>query len=175
MPLVAGRGQVVSYPLHHKGLFFHEDGTRSLAEGGVCSLCAAELPEPLMGRISVGYAVLDGKKVCYACCAKLEEQDMYATGRAVLYFSRASREGALLFKKDGATPLYFVTNWPGTLVFEASRVKKAHHNWHNVTRYDVWFTDGQGCEWHGINLGDNEILRCKRKQSKKGMQHGTRN
>ncbi len=87
------------------------------------------------------------RKVCFECCGKREARDMAKTGKATLY---------LVSKKDG----YHVTNWPGTLDIRAGYVKRGGHNI-GRTRFDAWFSFA-GATWHGVNIGDNDILRCKR-------------
>ena len=89
------------------------------------------------------------KKVCYACCAKAELSYMRDTGRAVLYLTDGP---------EGAT----VTDWPGVLKF---RVQHKRVGSHNIAgrRVDVWFTDSDGREWHGVNYGHNsQLCHCRR-------------
>jgi len=96
-----------------------------------------------------GYATVreDGieKKVCYRCCAKRDCAEMAATGRIVLYLTAGS----------------MVTNWPGTLKFRVAHSRPGRHNFAG-RMVSVWFTDSDGREWYGRNIGDNQILRCKR-------------
>jgi hypothetical protein len=82
----------------------------------------------------------------------MDKKDMDKSGLACLYLVH---HGADCFK---------ITNWPSSLVFRPVRVTKGHHNW-GITRYDVWFYDESGKKWHGVNLGDNQILRCRRVKS----------
>lgn len=93
----------------------------------------------------------DGK-VCDACYAEWQEAYMREEGKIDLYLSAAiglSRTG------------WKVTNWPGTLSFSAE-VRRSDHNIAGKNgRRDVWF-DFDGYVWHGVNIGDNQILRCKR-------------
>ena len=100
-----------------------------------------------------GYGVIrEGgrkKKICYDCCGKRDLAGMIETGRAVLYLT----EGP-----DGAE----VTNWPGTLKFHVRYQKAGNHNIAG-RRTDVWFTDSNGREWHGVQLGNySQICRCRR-------------
>ena len=95
-----------------------------------------------------GYARIGRKKICYDCCAVRDRADMRATGRAVFYL--VAREGRLV-----------VTNWPGTLEFPVYHTRKGQHNMAG-TMVSVWFTDSEGKKWYGRNIGDNQILRCKR-------------
>lgn len=115
-----------------------------------CVMCGKETPIKTTG--GAGYATQDEPnefcpktgKVCYDCCAVIDKAWMEKTGRATLYVS------------DG-----MVSNWPGTLRF-AARVVKGKHNIAR-TRYDVWFQDHTGREWHGVQYGENtQICRCRR-------------
>ena len=74
---------------------------------------------------------------------------MRDTGRAVLYLTDGP-EGAA------------VTDWPGVLKF---RVQHKRVGSHNIAgrRVDVWFTDSDGREWHGVNYGHNsQLCHCRR-------------
>jgi hypothetical protein len=83
--------------------------------------------------------------------AELEKDAMKATGRATLY----------LTKKAGA---WIVSNFTGSMSCPALNVRRSKTNWGH-DRFDTWF-NFDGSIWHGVNIGDNEILRCKRtKQS----------
>jgi hypothetical protein len=97
-----------------------------------------------------GYGRWGGEpgKICYPCMAKRVEKDMHETGRAILYIAR-DRTG------------WKVSDWADELVFRPHRVRKGHHNIAG-SRLDVWFMDNQGHAWHGINIGDHQLLRCKR-------------
>ena len=98
-----------------------------------------------------------GAKVCYSCCGKRDSADMSATGRAVLYLTEEGPEGAV------------VSNWPGTLKFRVRHKRVGSHNLAG-RRVDVWFTDSDGREWHGINYGHNsQLCHCRRLR----MQHDT--
>ena len=125
-----------------------------------CSVCwePVSLPETPTGSGATGYAVTsEGEKVCYACCAVREEESMKQTGKAVLYLLRHER-----YSKDKRSfPSYYweVQNWPGTLRFRCE-IKKGRHNWAG-SRIDAWFRGPDGKLWHGVNIGDNEILRCR--------------
>ena len=104
----------------------------------------------------------DGKKHCYECCGRLDEQEMLKTGRATLYLSydqeprRYSQTGWFYPKKRR------VSNWPGTLSIPLNGGIKIGR--HNIAgrRFDVWFWF-KGEEWHGIQYGDNtQIIHCRR-------------
>ena len=115
-----------------------------------CSVCRQSLQwDPK--SFTTGYATTpNGSKVCYACCAVREEESMKSTGSACLYLVRA---------KNSEGDRYEATNWPGTLRFKCA-VKHGRHNWAG-SRIDAWFRGPDGKIWHGVNIGDNEILRCR--------------
>jgi len=121
-----------------------------------CAICkeakAIEHPPGYFG--GTGYAFLhDGiDPICYPCAADDERAEMIATGKGTLYLSKTS---------DGSR--WTVGDWAGELTFtDILSVHKRGHNWRNVSGYTVEFYGPDGYVWHGINLGDNDILRCKR-------------
>ena len=120
--------------------------------GFVCVDCGQEKIH--VDSLTTGYGIdKQGRKVCYSCCGKRDSADMSATGRAVLYLTEEGPEGAV------------VSNWPGTLKF---RVRYKRVGSHNLAgrRVDVWFTDSDGREWHGINYGHNsQLCHCRRLRS----------
>lgn len=79
----------------------------------------------------------------------MEMEAMKQTGRAVLYlFSDAKglSVGTWASKDFQRTPVI--------------RSRQSSNNW-GAQRTDVWFF-ATGSKWHGVNLGDNDIVRCKR-------------
>lgn len=98
------------------------------------------------GQYTTGYGMDEhGRRHCYECCAERDKAAMRENGRATLYFSNG-----------------VVCNWPGSLkiVPNLGGVRKSRNNW-GAQRTDVWFTF-EGRMWHGVNVGDNDILWCKR-------------
>jgi len=114
----------------------------------VCVDCGQEKIH--VDSLTTGYGIdRAGNKVCFACCAKRDTADMSATGCAVLYLTEGP-EGA------------HVGNWPGTLKIRVTHLRKGSHNIAG-SRTDVWFTDCDGRQWHGVQLGEfSQICRCKR-------------
>jgi hypothetical protein len=114
-----------------------------------CSDCGATKPVNHTGGTGYGIYREDGaeKKVCYDCCGKRDKADMIETGKAVLYWNGKE-----------------VTNWSGTLRFFPNLFtkKKVAAFRSLIEREDVWFTGPDRKQWHGINKGDNQILRAKR-------------
>ena len=73
---------------------------------------------------------------------------MNANGRALLYLVDGGTNG------DGM----MVQDWSGVLRIKPDRVRRGRHNI-GRTRWDVWFRY-EGQRWHGVNIWDNQILRC---------------
>jgi hypothetical protein len=116
-----------------------------------CSKCGEQ--KEIQHSGGTGYALDSGnKKVCYACCAIADAEDM-KTGKATLYLSY---NGQGVLSNAGR-----VTNWSGTLIFNA-RVRIGRHNIAGK-RYDAWFIGPNMEKWHGVQYGDNtQICHCKR-------------
>lgn len=76
-----------------------------------------------------------------------ELEAMKQTGKAILYlFRNPLSVGTWASEPFQRSPVY--------------RTTSSRNNW-GVLRQDVWFrTNGQN--WWGVNLGDNDIVRCKR-------------
>lgn len=132
---------------------------------------------------------------CFECCGRRDADAMRATGRATLYLVReqpaprgwylmgrhnsiayfpasqraqaeaeARRTGARLEAMPG--PEWFATNWPGTLRIPAGIKHAPRAGGFGANRVDAWF-EYQGARWHGVNRGDNQILRCRRLKEKR--------
>lgn len=117
-----------------------------------CSVCGETKSHTGIGT---GYGVNQGgAKVCYECCAKSDRADMVKTGRATMYLTTLSGDGAAK-----------VTNWPGSLEFHG-RYSVGRHNIAR-RRYDVSFIGPDGFWWSGTQFGDNtQICHCKRTKRK---------
>jgi len=88
-------------------------------------------------------------KICFACCAIVDEKQMLRTGRIVLY----------LVKKEEHN---FITNWPGTLSFRVYAIKESRHNIAGV-RCDAWFKDNNHSVWHGVQYGHwSQLCHCRK-------------
>jgi len=104
-------------------------------------------------NITGGYGEdAQGKTSCYECCAKSDIEYMDKEGKIMLYLCTDNH-------KDR------VTNWPNSLSFPVKHFTVGHHNFAGV-RYDVWFEDHNGRQWHGVQYGDNtQICHCKRSKN----------
>lgn len=103
-------------------------------------------PASAHSEFTTGYGVnpTTGSRACCQCCAQEDTDFMRKYGEAVLYF-------------DGAK----ITNWPGSLVFQPTSIRKSRHNF-GGWRYDFWFWF-ENTLWHGYQIGDmNQIAHCKR-------------
>lgn len=82
--------------------------------------------------------------------ADAEWAGMLKHGKGILYLTR------------DAEGVYYASDWPSVHKIRVSHVRKS---WHNMAgkdgRTDVHFIL-DGSTWHGVNIGDNQILRVKR-------------
>lgn len=119
-----------------------------------CSRCG--ITKPCQDSGETGYAkTRRGALVCYGCCGDLDRRQMIRDGKACLYLNRP------VFGDEKAPQEFTVSNWPGSLKLRA-HARKSRHNWRNVDRWDCWFTGPDGRQWYGVNLGDSQIVRCRR-------------
>jgi hypothetical protein len=127
--------------------------------------CGKSEPVPADGPkpdkpLAKGESLERSPAVCYKCCAEDDRRSMIETGKATLYLVKREIAPAV----HGAGPLmcYFITNWPGSLEFKVGGAVR--HSRHNIagSRTDAWFTGPDGKEWHAVNIGDNQIARCRR-------------
>lgn len=97
-------------------------------------------------------------------------EDMRKTGRATLYLTMTPvriKRGYIIDR--GMT----ITNWPGSLEFKAlGSAKISQTNW-GLTRVDVWFAF-DGFVWHGKNIGDGQILHCRKTAQRINPEHNKR-
>lgn len=112
-----------------------------------CSVC--RLTKENDSDFTTGYGVdANGNKVCYDCCGKQDSETLAGLpigGRHTLYLT------------DKA-----IVNWPGTLSIPTFGIRKSWHNFAGRDgRRDVWF-DYKGNSYHGVNIGNSQILHVKR-------------
>lgn len=104
---------------------------------------AAFSPEGKQGTMTAAEIVAHNAQVQSA-----ELEAMKATGKAILY----------LFPTDQG---YSVGTWASKPHQRAScTFRQSRNNW-GAVRTDVWF-QANGQNWWGVNIGDNDIVRCKR-------------
>jgi len=113
--------------------------------------------KPVKTDCSTGYGWKDispqSKPVCVECCAIEDRKIMSTTGK----------HSRLYYTGDK------VTNWPGTLAFKVVSRKSSWHNFAGKNgRTDFWFVV-DGYYWHGVNIGDNQLARCKKTKQKAGV------
>lgn len=120
-----------------------------------CATCRQIKPIKSESGCGTGYGTdSGGRKHCYQCCGEREKARMLKTGRATLYLAREQ-------PNPQGLPVWYVTDWPGTLRFRAYVQKGAH----NIarTRYDAWFTGPDGKQWHAVTFGDDtQIAHARR-------------
>lgn len=120
--------------------------------------------------IGTGYGEdADGAIVCYSCCG-IEDADhlnaMKVGDRAIFYVTRSevdndAKPGTIAHDRTPAYR-YHLINWPSTLKIQISRPSKSWHNFAGKDgRRDHWFSY-RGKQYHGVNIGDNDILRVRR-------------
>lgn len=92
-----------------------------------------------------GYGVFGPNRfpVCYDCCSILERRAMAATGRTVLYLSRAG-----------------LTDWPGTLSFKIVRRAPFRHAFGPAEI--AYFIGPDNKPWSAKRIGDMDLARAKR-------------
>ena len=118
----------------------------------------SEAPLWLQGwhkRLRKGESITRSLAHCYACCAEREKARMIDSGRAVLYLTRETIAGGHV--------RHFAADWAGEIKFRVHTISKGRHNIAR-TRVDAWFIGPDNQPWHGVNIGDNDILRCRRVQ-----------
>lgn len=117
----------------------------------VCHACAdlrtldcGHHPSPHF-PMTTGYGVTsEGKKHCYECCGKADQESMRKNNRITLYFSNGQ-----------------VVNWPGSMSIQPTYISTGRHNFAGI-RTDVWFRF-EGSRWHGVQYGRyTEILHCRK-------------
>lgn len=113
-----------------------------------------------------GYGGSGRAPVCYRCCGERDKEAMRKDGRATLYLVRKADKAEATTGTLGREPYvraenWSVQNWPGSLALPVLSLKTGKHNWRDVTRTDVWFVF-EGFVWHGVRLGDADILRARR-------------
>ena len=112
-----------------------------------CDDCGNHILAPV-GSGGTGYAhTNDGKRICYACCAIRDKQQMRDKGKITLYLTQEKSH-------------YVIGNWPGTFKVSPFRVKVGRHNMAGK-RYDAYFSF-EGKPWKGVTYGDNtQICHCR--------------
>lgn len=116
------------------GYVFEAQGAQFTPDG--------KLPEPI--DADTHNAALDAQ------VTQMMEEGLHV----ILYLSERMEAGETM-------PRYTVGTWAGT--WQMHRVYGSK-SWHSMAgkdgRTDVWFT-AFGHNWHGVNIGDNQILRCR--------------
>lgn len=96
--------------------------------------------------------------------AEAEVDQAKKTGKGIFYLTWTQNPN----DKIPGIKRYYVGTWDGSHKWNCY-VKCSHHNFAGRDgRRDVWFNLEQepGYLWHGVNIGNNDIVRCKRLASK---------
>ena len=107
--------------------------------------------DPTHGHVDV---TSDEAKLHNLALGQMKLNTMNENGMALLYLVDGGANGQGMMVQD----------WSGQLRIKPVRVRKGRHNMAR-TRWDVWFTY-EGQPWHGVNIGDNQILRCRKGTTK---------
>lgn len=121
-----------------------------------CARCNQDKPVQTDGGTGYASNPETDEKTCYACCADVDREYMSSNNRITLY----------LVKYHKQTNSWAITNWPSSLVIRPTRVTTGRHNIAGK-RYDCWFRDHEGKEWHGVQYGDNtQLVHCRKLKAK---------
>jgi hypothetical protein len=129
------------------------------AETFYCHSCGNLLPIKTRGSLTTNFGRDEaGRTHCFTCCAIEDRRWMIEKGKIALYLAWEAALGGGI--KPGTER---ITNWPGSLGFDAAAgVTKGNHYMAGV-RYDVDFRGPDGYWWHGTMYGRNtQILHCRR-------------
>lgn len=141
-----------------------------------CSVCGQHCKKT--SPFGTGYALDDaGARICYACCNVRDRAYMVEHGKHSGLYLVANpnyRAPSVGMCGTGGAP-YYVTNWPGTLRLPVYGVRYSFHNLAGRNgRRDFWFHGPDGFVWHGVNIGDNDLARCRRTKEKAKITAGRR-
>lgn len=119
-----------------------------------CDFC--ERTKEHDSETTTGYGTMPGgKKVCFACCAILDKQEM----DKIVADKRAGKSRKICLYLTTSEAGSYLTNWPGTLKMACHGVSRSRVK--NMARTDVWFVDHRRRLWHGRNQGDTQIVHCR--------------
>ena len=116
-----------------------------------CSVCGLDVKTAAGDLFARHGKTAGGDSVCLECMTRVEGEwlaNMPEGARFCLYLSdRRGRPAE-------------VTNWLGTVRYPVASYRYGQHNMAR-SRWDVWFTLPSGRRVWGVNIGDNQILRCR--------------
>lgn len=99
-----------------------------------------------------------GWRICEACAAAVERNNMLCIGNALLYLTSEAVE-----PPNQAWKRFVVTDWLGGLRFNAFNYRHSKHGGgFGAKREDFDFIGPDGHIWHGIVRGDSQAARCRR-------------
>lgn len=132
---------------------------------------------PLSILGATGYAYLhasegDLRKVCYVCAGNIDKEHMDKHGYITLHLDglMSLRNHMLAREHKHKTPTGVkinVSNWCGSLSYPVDLVRVGNGGMMRVRR-DIWFTDHNGDQWYGLQLGNaSPLVYCRRIKGKK--------
>lgn len=145
---------------------------------------SAKLIEPMKNYIIDHGLIVDNSTTPPTCCGYLMDFHQHGIfspdGKVSFTKEQADTHNALLAQAElagsvqhGRAVWYLINrdgkNYVGQWVGKSWPVSFSKTSWHNMAgrdgRTDVWFTGPDGRNWHGVNIGDNQICRCRRVKS----------
>lgn len=125
----------------------------------ICDCGHTPTVSPVDQGVGTGYGTdAQGKTWCYECCAYLDKAEMIEEGKITLYLT--VNPGPYV-----APSRCKITNWPGTLEFRPTIVRKSQGRGFHGLKFEivhVWFTGPDGLRWIGRNAGHHQLLHCRR-------------
>lgn len=128
-----------------------------------CWYCKRTLPfiRKDKGHVTqnIGFVVSSMGQHCYDCQARFDVRQMMIEGKAIMYITAGPNN----------IPPAEIVNWTNSIHFLVLRQKSSKHiiGRNQTWRVDAWFTGPDGAKWHGVNIGDNQIIRCARLKKQK--------
>ena len=106
------------------------------------------------GKVKVGDAELTQAQVDEhnKLLGEVEKQAAIERGRAVFYFSRAT-------KTQTSRVSNWIGSWKSPYVYST---RSFTPGFNCAERWHVYFTGPDGKKWYGINQGDHQIVRARR-------------
>ena len=121
-----------------------------------CGACLKHITHQVDESQGIGYSQVsiggESKIMCYMCSAMVDARNMVQLGKAQMYLVDRVRACVKLSECRR-----YITNWPGTLIFNANRVTRF-----DESRQDFWFMGPEGYEWYGIAVLDQQLSIVER-------------
>jgi hypothetical protein len=160
------------HPLRHSGdwnLYMNKTGERPTKF--ICQECKQmkHIPKDTF----VSYAIDGNNLICPECADKKTKERMVETGKITLYMNYATQKDITNYFNElsaqGKHPVssnFIKILLFTTILFRSFRFYETKHNWGGKKTH-VWFMGPDNFIWYGFNIGDNQILHCKRTKKTK--------